>query len=125
MAAIEPCSLGGQNINDVQLFKYLGSICSSDLSLIAEITHRLCCANHAFHRLAKLQVWTDPTLSRETKLIFYKVIVQSALLYACETWAITDKDASRLEVFSDEMLAQAFHLAQDLWAENGGQSQEL
>jgi len=41
----------------------------------------------------------------KTKLVLYKVIVKSALLYGCETWAITELDAHELEIFLDAMLA--------------------
>ncbi len=38
-------------------------------------------------------------MSKGIKLIIYKGIVLSALLYGCETWAATAKDIHRLEVF--------------------------
>ena len=38
------------------------------------------------------------------KLLLYKVIVQSTLLYGCETWAVTDRDVHRLEVFQMKCL---------------------
>ena len=44
--------------------------------------------------LSKLHVWDDECISRGRKCILYKVIVQSTLLYASETWAISKtKDA--------------------------------
>lgn len=38
-------------------------------------------------------------MSKTTKLTIYKVIVQTALLCACETWAVSAKDVQRLDVF--------------------------
>ena len=95
----EPCIVRDQAIKEVKHFKYLGSICSADLSLTPEITSRVCKAGHAFFKLKELRLWNDPRLSKRTKLTIYKVIVQSALLYACETWAVTAKDVQRLQVF--------------------------
>ncbi len=37
-------------------------------------------------------------------MTFYKVIVQSVLLYACEAWAVTVEDVHRLEVFQIKCL---------------------
>ena len=57
-----------------------------------------------FSRLQKLQVWSDSNIATKTKLLLYKVIVQSTLLYGCETWAVTDRDVHRLEVFQMKCL---------------------
>ena len=95
----QPCTVRDQAIREVKQFKYLGSICSADLSLTPEITSRVCKAGHAFFKLKKLRLWNDPGVSKKTKLTVYKVIVQTALFYACETWAVTTKDVERLEVF--------------------------
>ncbi len=64
-----------------------------------EIANILRSAGCAYHRLQKLNVWQDKNISFKTKLVLYKVIVQSALLYGYETWAVTEVDAQKLEVF--------------------------
>jgi hypothetical protein len=100
----QPCIVRDQAIKEVKQFKYLGSTCSADLSLTPEITSRVCAAGHSFSKLKKLRLWNDPRVSKRTKLTIHKVIVQTALLYACETWAVTAKDVKRLEVFQLECL---------------------
>ena len=59
----------------------------------------MCKAGDAFFKLKKLRLWNDAEVSKKPKLTVYKVIVHTALLYACETWAVTTEDVKRLEVF--------------------------
>ncbi|BDA48371.1 Protein FAM91A1 [Coccomyxa sp. Obi] len=91
--------LRGQPLEQVQMFKYLGSICSADMSMQPEIASRLSRAGGAYHKLSRLKVWKDKNISVKIKVILYKVIVQSTLLYGCETWAVTNEDIRKLEVF--------------------------
>ncbi|BDA41138.1 probable uncharacterized transposon-derived protein [Coccomyxa sp. Obi] len=64
-----------------------------------EIASRLSRAGGAYHKLSRLKVWKDKNISLKIKVILYKVIVQSTLLYGCETWAVTNEDIRKLEVF--------------------------
>jgi hypothetical protein len=43
-------------------------------------------------------------ISHRIKLTLYKVIVQSTLLYGCETWAIPDANVKNLELFQMKCL---------------------
>ncbi len=97
--ATDAVQVHGEPVQAVSTFKYLGSHCSNDLSIRTEINHRLSSAAFAFQSLKKLHVWNDPFIHRGIKSILYKVIVQSTLLYGCETWAIPEAELSRLEVF--------------------------
>ncbi|BDA49971.1 probable RNA-directed DNA polymerase from mobile element jockey [Coccomyxa sp. Obi] len=96
--------LRGQPLEQVQMFKYLGSICSADMSMQPEIASRLSRAGGAYHKLSRLKVWKDKNISVKIKVILYKVIVQSTLLYGCETWAVTNEDIRKLEVFQMKCL---------------------
>lgn len=75
---------------------YIGNLCSQRYLSIA---NRLSSAGCAYHRLQRLNVWQDKHISFKIKLVLYRVIVQSALLYGIETWAITGLDAHKMEVF--------------------------
>ena len=95
-----PVFIHGNPIESVSTFKYLGSCCSDDLSIRPAINNRLSSAAFAFEDLKKLHDWNGtPLIDRGIKSILYKVIVQSALLFGCETWAIPEAELSRLEVF--------------------------
>ena len=91
-------------IEQVSKFRYLGSMQSSDLSVKAEISSRLASAAHSWSKLSKLHVWDDECISRGIKCILYKVIVQSTLLYASETWAFPKQQMHRLDVFQMKCL---------------------
>ena len=91
-------------IEQVSKFRYLGSMQSSDLSVKAEISSRLASAAHAWSKLSKLHVWDDECISRGIKCILFKVIVQSTLLYASETWAFPKQQMHRLDVFQMKCL---------------------
>ena len=90
--------LRGHALEEVDKFKYLGSICSTNLSMQPETASRLSRAAGAYHRLKRLKVWGDKDISKGVKLIMYKATVQSTLLYACESWAVP-VSFEKLEVF--------------------------
>ena len=100
----EPLHIAQQEIEQVSKFKYLGSMQTSDLSAKAEVSNRLASAANAWQKLCKLHVWDDDFISRGIKCTLYKVIVQSTLLYASETWALPKQQLHRLEVFQMKCL---------------------
>ena len=77
--------LGPAEIEIVEEFKYLGAVCSADMSMRSEISNRLSSAGKALHKLTNMKIWEDSAISRKTKVTLYKAIVQSALLYGCAT----------------------------------------
>ena len=56
-------------------------------------------AANAWLKLSRLHVWDDSHISRGIKCTLYKVIVQSTLLFASETWALPKQQLQRLDVF--------------------------
>ena len=92
-------TLRGTEIENVHSFKYLGSIYSANLSMQAEVSQRLASAGRAFYKLSCMKLWKDYVISMKTKITLYKVMVQSVLLYGSETWALTEQETNRLEVF--------------------------
>ena len=100
----EPVQVAEHEIEQVSKFKYLGSMQTSDLSVNAEVSNRLASAANAWLKLSKLHVWDDECISRGIKCTLYKVIVQSTLLYASETWAFPKQQMHRLDVFQMKCL---------------------
>ena len=96
-------TIEGKLLNAVDDFKYLGSIVSNDTSMDAEITARIAKATSAFGRLAK-RLWTNNGIQLSTKINVYKASVLTSLLYGCETWTLTRKQAKRLEKFHQTTL---------------------
>ena len=83
-------------LDAVQQFTYLGSTVTDNLSLDTEINHRIGKAATTLARLTT-RVWTNPKLTRRTKMAVYSACVISTLLYASETWTTYAKQERRLK----------------------------
>ena len=103
----EPVQVAEHEIEQVSHFKYLGSMQTSDLSVKAEVSNRLASAANACLKLSKQHVWDDECISRGIKCTLYKVIVQSTLLYASETWAFPKHQMHMLDVFQMKYLIKS------------------
>ena len=101
----EPLQIARQEIEQVSKFKYLGSMQTSDTSARAEVSNRLASAANAWpwFKLCKLHVWDDDFISRGIKCTLYKVIVQSTLSYASETWALPKQQLQQAGGFPNKM----------------------
>ena len=91
-------SIDGSELNNVDHFKYLGSIISNDGTLDKEINTRICKASQALGRL-RVRVLNQHNIHKSTKLKVYKAIVLTTLLYGSETWTLHKKHLKQLEVF--------------------------
>ena len=79
-------TVSGQEIEEVDHFKYLGAIISEEGSK-QEILSRAAQTSTA---LAKLRpIWQDKNISLKAKLKLLRTIVFSVFLYASETWTLT------------------------------------
>ena len=90
--------INGKPIKSVDNFKYLGSIVSKDCSMEPELSARIAKANSAFNKLSK-RLWSKSGIRLETKVMVYKAVVLSSLLYGSEAWTLTAKQIRRLERF--------------------------
>ena len=93
----------GKQLKAVELFKYLGSIVSSDTSADAEITARIAKATAAFGRLTK-RLWKNRNIRVDTKVSVYKAAVVTSLLFGCETWTLRKAHIAQLERFHQNSL---------------------
>ena len=89
--------IGGQAIENVATFKYLGQHFSSQGSISSELSHRVGKAYAIFRALDKQGIWREKLMTKKTKLIFYKTLVRSVLLYCAETWPVTNEEVRKLE----------------------------
>lgn len=85
-------------LDAVQHFTYLGSTVTDNLSLDTEINQRIGKAATTLARLTT-RVWTNPKLTRRTKMAVYCACVISTLLYASETWTTYARQERRLNTF--------------------------
>lgn len=110
-------TMDGTTIECVEHFPYLGSILSTQSNCSKEIENRLQASHTAFGRLST-RVFKNKDLTIQTKVMVYKAVVVSTLLYACETWTIYSKDLKKLEQFHQKKLRTIMQIKWDDYVSN-------
>jgi hypothetical protein len=93
-----PIQLGSEIMEEVGVFKYLGSNIRPDGQCTDEITCRIDAARKVFFQLRK-PLWSRREIALQTKIKVFKSTVRSILLYCCESWPLKKEDERRLSVF--------------------------
>lgn len=93
-----PITVRREELRWVDKFKYLGSVFESGGSLEGELARRISLATHAFH-LHERHVFRQRCIPLRTRVHVYTSLVMSVLLYGSESWALSDAQLERLEVF--------------------------
>ena len=86
-------------------FCYLGSILSKTPTCDKDVENRVRAAHSAFGRLNR-RVFNNHALTIKTKIMVFRAVVLSTLLYACETWTLYRRQIKRLEQFQQLKLRQ-------------------
>ena len=84
----------GVSIPGVEKFKYLGTIFDKNGQIGTEIQERVNQSRAALRMLNS--IWWDQHITRKTKVIIYKSIVESILTYGSEVWIINKHNESKL-----------------------------
>ena len=71
--------MNGQMLEEMEQFKYLGSSQTKDGTSVTEVKIRLALAI----------LWKNKAISFSTKIILYRSLVFSVLLYGSESWTLT------------------------------------
>ena len=95
--------LRGHVLETVDAFCYLGSYLSNDCSTHRDIDNRIRSAHIAFGRLSK-RVFMNKDLNFHTKIMVFRAVVLSTLLYGSEVWTLYKSDIKRLEHFQQQKL---------------------
>ena len=95
--------LGGEKVESVDEFVYLGSVISSSGTSEKDINRRINLGQYKFNELSKA-VWSRREISLKTKVQIYRAVVMSTVLYGAEAWTCTDKDYAKLNVFHTKRL---------------------
>ncbi len=102
--ALQPVfQLNGANLENVNDFAYLGSHLASNARIDAEIHYRLRCANASFGKL-KNRVFNNRDLRPDTKILVYRTVVLTTLLYSSESWVTYRHHLKELEKFHQRSL---------------------
>lgn len=90
-------TIGGQKLEEVEGFKYLGATFSKDGSCIADIRIRIATATAVISRLQK--IFRSKSINFCTKYLLFKLLVVSILLFGCVAWTLLAEDERRIQVF--------------------------
>ena len=92
----------GEELEVVLKFVYLGGTVTQGGGADEDIKSRLGKARAAFSKLRN--IWKSTQLKLKTKLKIFKSNVVAVLLYGCETWRMTKRDTTKLDVFLHKSL---------------------
>ena len=87
-------TIDGQRIEQVESFKYLGSIISEDGRCLTDVKTRIALAKDAFN---KRKEFLTKGLSRALKKRMVKVLIWPVVLYGCETWTLLTPEINKLK----------------------------
>ncbi|XP_062549913.1 uncharacterized protein LOC134214591 [Armigeres subalbatus] len=95
-------SIGGDEIEVVEEFVYLGSLVTADNDTSREIRRRIVAGNRTYFGLRK--TLRSNRVRRRTKLTIYKTLIRPLVLYGHETWTMLVEDQRALGVFERKVL---------------------
>lgn len=84
-----------ERIEEVEHFKYLGSIITSDVRCKKEVKIRIAIAKHKFQEMHSIFVNRNLSMKIKTRLL--KCYIWSVLTYGCETWTLTPELEGNIE----------------------------
>jgi hypothetical protein len=85
---LEELQVNSMYLEQVQSYKYLGSVVNSDNSIEEEIQHRITLGNKAYY--ANQFPFKSRLVSKKSKLKLYWNIIRPIVTYACETWVLKE-----------------------------------
>ena len=101
-------TMDGEQLEEVDSFKYLGATLSKDGTSNTEVRIRIAQATSAMARLTR--VWKSD-ISFEAKHRLYKTLVVSILLYGCETWTLLADTERRIQAFEYKCLRRLLKIS--------------
>ena len=103
--------MSGKILETVDKFKYLVVTLIKNGKSISEINIRMYTATSALVRLKT--IWKSNKISIQTKILLYKSLVLSIMLYGCETWTLTEDLERRIIAFETKSyipLSLVYHI---------------
>ena len=101
-------TMEGEQLEEVQNFKYLGATLSKDGTSTAEIRSRIAIATATMVKLSAL--WRSK-ISFHTKHRLFKSLVLSTLLYGCEAWTLLAETERRIQAFEYKSYRRLLHIS--------------
>jgi hypothetical protein len=95
-------TIGGHEVEKVDKFTYLGSVITTTGGAGDDVRTRIRKAEAAFAQLRN--IWSSNIIHWKTKVRIFSSNVKSVLLYACETWPVTEEITRRIQGFINRKL---------------------
>jgi hypothetical protein len=107
MKTIQPTqrNTGGEQFDQVNSFKYLGTMVTTDNS-IEEIKERIAAGNRTYH--AHKILFTSKLTSRNVKLQLYNTLIRPTVTYASETWVLKEHVINKLMTFGRKIMRKIY-----------------
>ena len=103
-----PITLDGETLEEVETFKYLGSIVDKQGGSDANVKARIGKARAAFLQLKN--IWDSKQLSTNFKVRIFNTNVKTVLLYGAETWRTTTTIIRKVQVFINSCLRKILNI---------------
>ena len=94
--------MNGEELEEVETFKYLGALINKEGTSTQEIKARLAIALSAMSKLTR--IWKSANIETTTKIKLYKSLITSIALYGCESWTLTADTERRIQAFEFKCL---------------------
>ena len=97
--AIHPSYIntGEERLEQVNSYKYLGTMVNTDNSIGEEIKEKIAAGNRAYRVHNKL--FSSKLMSQNFKLQLYKTLIRPTVTYASETWVLKENMTNKLMIF--------------------------
>jgi hypothetical protein len=79
----------GNKFDNVESFKYLGSLVTDLNGMEIEIKSRLAAGNKSYHALGP--ILKKRSISQSIKICLYKTVITPTVMYGAEEWTLTNK----------------------------------
>jgi len=97
-----------RTVEQVNSFKYIGTIVNTDNSIEEEIRERTAAGNRAHHVHKKL--FSSKLISQNIKLQHYNTLICPTVTYASETWVLKEHMTNKLMTFKRKIMRKIFGL---------------
>ena len=104
--------VAGERLEQVERFKYLGSVMTQEVRCEEEIKTRVAIAKNAFNKIKTIA--TNRSISISLRKRFIKTYVWSTLLYGCEAWTISKNMERKIEATEMWLLRRMLRIS---WTE--------
>jgi hypothetical protein len=97
---------GGERLEQVNSFKYLGTKVNADNSIEVELKERIAAGNQANHVHKKLL--TSKLISQNIKLQLYNTLIRPVVTYTSETWVLKENEINKLTTFERKIMRKIY-----------------